>query len=99
MLFAAQSSYAQMPVTKDLKQTKEEWLQTLPEKVRDSIVYKEWKESVLAQDKKESEAAQAKIEAAIADINTATLDLSYYPNAEIDPQGTYIGQGKETQSH
>jgi hypothetical protein len=44
---------AQMPVARDnIKQTEEEWLQTLPEKVRDSIVYKEWLASMSAIEKR-----------------------------------------------
>lgn len=87
MLAAAKSNYAQKPVGKEtLKQTKEEWLQSLPEKVRDSIVYKEWKEAQTAQEKKEMESAQARIDAALADPGTTTLDLSYYPGTEIDPR-------------
>lgn len=87
MLLVAKSNYAQRPVAKEnLKQTREEWLQSLPEKVRDSIVYKEWKEAQTAQEKKALEAAQARIDAALADPATTTLDLSYYPGTEIDPR-------------
>lgn len=87
MLIAAKSNYAQKPVAKEnLKQTKDEWLRSLPEKVRDSIVYKEWKEAQSAQEKKSLEAAQARIDAALANPNTEALDLSYYPGTEIDPR-------------
>ncbi|MBS1685637.1 MAG: leucine-rich repeat domain-containing protein [Bacteroidetes bacterium] len=87
MLTVAQSNYAQKPVAKEnLKQTKDEWLQSLPEKVRDSIVYKEWKEAQSAIEKKELVSAQARIDAALADPATTSLDLSYYPGMEIDPR-------------
>ncbi|MBS1623037.1 MAG: leucine-rich repeat domain-containing protein [Bacteroidetes bacterium] len=87
MLAAAKSNYAQKPVAKEnLKQTKDEWLQSLPEKVRDSIVYKEWKEAQSATEKKELESAQARIDAALADPATTSLYLSYYPGTEIDPR-------------
>lgn len=87
MMLAAKSNFGQMPVAKEnLKQTKDEWLQSLPEKVRDSIVYKEWKEAQSAQEKKELQSVQARIDAAVSDPGTTALDLSYYPGTEIDPR-------------
>ena len=68
------------------KQTHEEWLQSLPEKVRDSIVYVEWKQAVGEQEKEANEAAKVKIDEAIANPNLTSLDLSYYPNTELDPR-------------
>lgn len=68
------------------KQTHEEWLQTLPEKVRDSIVYREWKQSIAEQEKQAGDAAKSKIEEVLANPNTTYIDLSYYPYAELDPR-------------
>lgn len=68
------------------KQTHDEWLQSLPPKVRDSIVYKEWKQSVAEQGKKDAENAKARIDEALTNPELTSLDLSYYPNAELDPR-------------
>ena len=91
VLFLTADAFAQMPVARDnIKQTQEEWLQSLPEKVRDSIVYKDWLASMSAIEKKESEAAQAVIDHALSDPNTTHLELSNYPNTELDPRITSL---------
>jgi Leucine-rich repeat (LRR) protein len=89
LIIYSSSAYSQKKNTDspDLtKQTHEEWLQSLPEHTRDSIVYKEWKEAVGEQEKEANQTAKANMDEALTHPDLTSLDLSYYPNTELDPR-------------